>query len=79
MPVARGLRARLLGLALLDRDEAGTGLLIPHCSSVHTIGMRFPLLVVFLDRDGAPLALRHVPPLRFASHRGAAAVLEIPA
>ncbi len=78
--VATGFRARLLGLARLDRAEAGAGLLIPRCASVHTFGMRFPLDLVFLDRRGAPLQLhRRVPPRRLVWCRGAAAVLEIPA
>ncbi|MGE0066345.1 MAG: DUF192 domain-containing protein [Solirubrobacterales bacterium] len=78
--VADGFGARLLGLAWLDRAEAGAGLLIPRCASVHTFGMRFPLDLVFLDRRGAPLALyRRVPPRRLVCCRGAVAVLEIPA
>jgi uncharacterized protein len=77
--VATGLRARLLGLSRLPRDAAGTGLLILRCSSVHTLGMRFPLDLVFLDREGRVLAVqRRVPPGRLAWHRGARAVLEIP-
>ena len=79
VPVAAGARARLLGLARLDRDEAGPGLLIPRCSSVHTFGMRFELDLLFLDRDGAVVATRTgVPPRRLASCRGAVAVLELP-
>jgi uncharacterized protein len=79
VPVAVGLRSRLLGLAYLDRSEAAPGLLIPRCASVHTFGMRFALDLVFLDEQGAPVAVRRdVPPRRLASHRGAAAVLEIP-
>jgi uncharacterized membrane protein (UPF0127 family) len=80
VPVATGFRARLLGLAWLDRDEAGQGLLIPRCASVHTFGMRFALDVYFLDREGEVLAVhRRVPARRVLSRRGAAAVLEIPA
>ena len=80
VPVAAGIRVRLLGLAHLDRDQVGTGLLIPRCSSVHTFGMRFGLDLVFLGRDGAVRSLRRgVPPRRFASDREAAAVLEMPA
>jgi uncharacterized membrane protein (UPF0127 family) len=79
VPVAVGFRARLLGLARLNEDEAGPGLLIPRCSSVHTFGMRFPLDIVFLDELGKPLATRrNVAPRRLASLRDAAAVLEIP-
>lgn len=78
--MATGFRARLLGLAFLGRERAGSGLLIPRCSSVHTFGMRFALDLVFLDELGVPLATRrNVPPRRLARHRRAAAVLEIPA
>jgi uncharacterized protein len=80
VPSAIDLRSRLLGLAWLDRDEAGAGLLIPRCSSVHTFGMRFALDLVFLDGNGAICSVRRkVPPRRFASDRRAAAVLELPA
>ncbi len=80
VPVAVGFRARLLGLALLDRAEAGPGLLIPRCAAVHTFGMRFALDIYFLGPDDEVLAVcRAVPPRRFVSCRGAAAVLEIPA
>ena len=78
VPVASSFRSRLLGLAHLDGDEAGAGLLIPRCSSVHTFGMRFPLDLVFLDRDGRPCSSRReVPPRRFAWDRRAYAVLEL--
>ncbi len=80
VPVATGFGARLLGLAWLDAERAGPGLLIPRCASVHSFGMRFELDLVFLDRDGAPLAIRRrLPPRRLAGCRGAAAVLELPA
>ncbi len=77
--LAAGLSTRLLGLSRLDREQAGTGLLIPRCSSVHTFGMRFALDLAFLDRRGRVLAYRRrVPPRRVVFHRGAAAVLELP-
>lgn len=80
VPIAVGVRARLVGLALLDRSDAGPGLLLPRCSSVHTFGMRFALDVYFLGRDGAVLDVRRsVSPRRFVACRGTAAVLEIPA
>jgi uncharacterized protein len=79
VPIASGFRSRLLGLAFLDPDEAGAGLLIPRCSSVHTFGMRFPLDIFFLDREGTAIELRRgVVPRRVVNRRGAAAVLEIP-
>ncbi|MDQ2939138.1 MAG: DUF192 domain-containing protein, partial [Actinomycetota bacterium] len=65
VPVAQGLFARLLGLALLRRERAGPGLLIPRCSSVHTFGMRFALELVFFDREGRRLRYaRGVAPFR---------------
>ena len=80
VPVATGFRARLLGLAWRHRSQAGPGLLIPRCAGVHTFGMRFALDVYFLDRRGRILsAHRGVPPRRVLWHRGASAVLEIPA
>ena len=80
VPVAAGPRARLLGLALLDRADAGPGLLIPRCSAVHTFGMRFDLDLHFLDAAGEVLEVRRgMPPRRFARCGGAVAVLEVPA
>lgn len=79
IPVARGFRARLLGLAFLDRDSAGHGLLIERCSSVHTFGMRFSLDLVFLDEMGAAIEVRRcVGRGRIVTCRGANTVLEIP-
>jgi uncharacterized protein len=79
-PIAIGLRVRFLGLAHLGRDEAGPGLLIPRCSSVHTFGMRFALDLCFLGDAGELLAIRRkVPARRFVLCRRASAVLEIPA
>jgi trehalose synthase len=79
VPVAKTFRARLLGLALRDRERAGPGLLIPRCRGVHTLGMRFALDLVFLDREGRPCSFRRaVPPRRLAWDRQASAVLELP-
>ena len=71
--------SRLLGLALLSRARAGAGLLIPRCRSVHTLGMRFEIDVLFLDGDGRVIdSRRAVGPNRVVSCRAAAAVLEVP-
>ena len=78
--MAAGFRARLLGLARLDRVEAGAGLLIPRCASVHTFGMRFALDLYFLDANGEPIGIRReIGAGRVVFCRGARAVLEIPA
>ena len=56
-PGARLVRAttplsRLRGLALLDELPPGFALHLPRCRSVHTLGMRFALDLVFLDGRG---------------------------
>ena len=72
--------SRLPVTRVAGREEAGDGLLIPRCSSVHTFGMRFALDLYFLDCEGAVVATRlAVPPKRLAFCRGASAVLELPA
>jgi uncharacterized membrane protein (UPF0127 family) len=79
VPVARGLRTRLRGLSRRSRADAGPGLLIPRCASVHTFGMRFPLDLFFLDGEGQVIAVRRrVPPRRVVWERGACAVWEVP-
>jgi uncharacterized protein len=79
VPVASTVPSRFLGLALLRRERAGEGLLIPRCRSVHTFGMRFPLDILFLDRAARVLDLRRaVPPNRVVRCLGAIAVLELP-
>jgi uncharacterized membrane protein (UPF0127 family) len=79
VPVATTLKTRLLGLAFLDRSAAGEGLLIPRCRSVHTIGMRFPLDLVFLDAEGRVIEHRRgVKPGGIIRCAGAEAVLELP-
>ena len=78
--VATGSRARFLGLAYLESEAAGAGLLIPRCSSVHTFGMRFSLDLYFLGQDREVIAVqRGVLPRRLAFCRRARAVLEVPA
>jgi uncharacterized protein len=79
-PVASTGLSRLLGLALLSRERAGAGLLIPRCSSVHTIGMLFHLDLLFFDLEGRVIEIRrNVPPTRFVRCTAADAVLELPA
>ena len=69
------LRGLLFRPALAaDGSEA---LLIAPCASVHTVGMRYPLDVVFLDAANRVVGLReHVVPLRACAQRGAASTLE---
>ena len=78
VPIATTLTSRLLGLAWLEQGQAGAGLLLPGCHSIHTFGMRFELDLAFLDAHGRILGtIRGVPPRRVVGHRAADAVLEI--
>jgi len=79
VPVASNRLSRLLGLALLARGSAGTGLLIPRCRSVHTFGMRFDLDLIFIGEDGAVVRTElRVPPGKMLFERSADRVLELP-
>ncbi len=78
VPIATTFRSRLIGLAWLDRERAGAGLLLPGCRSIHTFGMRFELDLLFLDSGGEPICMvRRLPPGRIIGRRRAEAVLEI--
>ena len=71
-------RARgLLGRNGLDADG---GMLIDRAGSVHMFFMRFPIDVVFLDRDRKVVGVSHgLRPWRVAAARRAVAALELPA
>ncbi len=67
----------LLGRPPLAPDEA---LLIAPCSSVHTFGMRYPIDLAYLDRDGRVLRIvPEVKPRRLSARPGARATLEMAA
>jgi uncharacterized membrane protein (UPF0127 family) len=67
----------LLGRRELPRDE---GLLISPSSSIHTWFMRFPIDVVFLDRDLRVVGVAaDVRPWRLRWRKGARQVLELAA
>jgi uncharacterized membrane protein (UPF0127 family) len=70
-------RARRRGLSRVDGLPRDHALLLPGCRSVHTIGMRFALDLLWLDRDGALLRLdRDVPARRVRTCARASAVVE---
>jgi hypothetical protein len=67
----------LLGRASLP---AGEGILLRPAGSVHTFFMRFPIDVVFLDREDVVVGIEPaLAPWRTAGRRGAKAVVELPA
>ena len=57
--VARSFRERRRGLAKMTPLPAGYGLRILKCNSIHTVGMRFALDLVWLARDGRVLRVDH--------------------
>jgi uncharacterized membrane protein (UPF0127 family) len=57
--VARSFRQRRRGLARMTPLPARYALRIPKCNSIHTIGMRFALDLVWLGRDGRVLRVDH--------------------
>ena len=71
---------RARGLLGRDRLEPGGGMLIDRAGSVHMFFMRFPIDVVFIDRDWRVVGVRHgLRPWRMAAARRAVAALELPA
>ncbi|GLQ96506.1 DUF192 domain-containing protein [Dyella mobilis] len=67
----------LLGRTPLAPD-AGEGLLLKPCGSVHTFGMHYPIDVVYLDAEGGVLTTReNMLPTRTSACRGARQTLEL--
>jgi hypothetical protein len=69
IPQTRWQRTRgLLGLSGLEPDRA---MFIPNASSVHTFGMRFPVLVARLDAELRVVEIRRLGPRRLLLPRRA--------
>ncbi len=77
--VAASFWQRFRGLMLTSHLSPDEGLLLQPCSSVHTCFMRYPIDLVFLDRDSKVLRLaRNVVPYRMAwGPPGTDSVLEL--
>src|SRR5688500_14878017 len=72
---------RLKGLLGRRTLDAGEGLHIDPCNSIHMFFMRFAIDAVLLDRDLQVVKIVHaIPPWRVTSvYRSARSVLELPA
>ena len=79
--VARSFWRRLRGLIGERELPEGHGLVFPRNGSVHTFWMRFPIDVLFADREGVVVGLREaMPPNRpYAGARRAYWTIELPA
>ena len=83
LAVAQTHWSRLRGLLGASESDFrnGAGLWIRPCRGVHTLGMQFPIDVVYLDRSSTVVHLvSNIQPWRFAPIRlQAVSVLELPA
>ena len=75
---ATSFLARGRGLLFAPQLGDSEALWIAPCNSIHTVGMRYGIDVVFLDRAGRVVAQRKaLAPGRWAGCRRAASVLEL--
>jgi hypothetical protein len=71
---------RRTGLLRHEHLPRGEGLWIVPCESVHTFFMKFPIDLVYLDRNRKVRKVRNaVPPWRLSACLPAYSVLELPA
>jgi uncharacterized protein len=71
---------RRVGLLKHARLEPGSGLWIVPCESVHTFFMKFPIDLVYLDKERKVRKVRHaVPAWRLSACLTAHSILELPA
>lgn len=70
---------RMIGLLNRNSLGPGEGLLLDRCYGIHTIGMRFAIDVLFLDRDFRVMrAVSAIPPFRTCVVKQALYVVELP-
>jgi uncharacterized protein len=78
--VAGDSASRRRGLLGRDHFDPGSAILIAPCQGVHTFGMRFPIDIVAIARDGSVIKIRaHVPSRRIVMAWSAFAIIELPA
>ncbi len=72
--------ARRKGLLGRESLPSSSALLISPCFAIHTIGMKFPIDVLFVDREGVIVRIvRELPPARIAIAIRSRAVVELAA
>lgn len=75
--VADTISARIFGLLGRRRMSDGEGLVIPRCSGIHTLFMRFGIGLIFVDDENVVVSVRReVKPWRIAVERDAHGVIE---
>jgi uncharacterized membrane protein (UPF0127 family) len=77
--IADSSKTRKTGLLKHERLELGEGLWITPCEGIHTVGMKFPIDVLFLDKNRKVVKIRPaMPRWRMAACLWAHSVLELP-
>lgn len=77
--IADSSKTRKIGLLKHDRLDPGDGLWITPCEGVHTVGMKFPIDVLFLDKRRKVVKIRAaMPRWRMSACLWAHSVLELP-
>ena len=76
---ANSVWKRMVGLLNRSSLAEGEGLLLDRCYGIHTFFMRFPIDVLFLDREYKVIrAVKALPPFRTCAVRHSVYVLELP-
>ena len=69
---------RAAGLLVLPPLTPGEGLLIDSCRAVHTIGMRYPIDIIFIDSAWSVVSVvKHLSAFQFRADRAACRTLEM--
>lgn len=78
--MADGFLTRFVGLLMSRPLLLNQGLLIKPCNSVHTVGMRFPIDVIYLSPEMQIIKIvANLPAWRFSYCKGAKYALEVAA
>ena len=78
--LTRSVAARMHGLLGRRQLEPGEGMMFETSGPIHTFFMRFPIDVLFLDRQKKVVGQReNLKPFRLAWRPGATMVIELPA
>lgn len=77
--VARTFLQKLVGLMFRDSIAKDEALIFHNVNSIHMFFMRFPIDVVYLDKDNKALKIKHsLKPWRMSSCMRAKATIELP-
>jgi len=76
--IADKVLSRARGLLMSPPLTSSEGMLIIPCNSVHTLGMRYKLDIIFLDKSGIVLKIvKNLSPLRLSIKISAGSTLEL--